>query len=146
MRGDLTLPRPAEAFLPHRKPMRLVETLVSFNGEAGQVEACLGADSLFAGADGFLDEAVLIELLAQSYAVIKGYEDLLQGKEISEGYLVGVKKLRVSGRAPAGTKLQVTIRTVGSFEKFAIAEGQVACGGVILASGTVKLWVAGGTA
>lgn len=146
MKDALTLPQPAEAFIPHRPPMRLVDALACFREETAVVEACLGADSLFAHADGALDEAVLIELLAQGYAVIKGYEDRLQGKEISEGYLVGVKKLRVARQARVDEKLSICIRTIGSFEKFALAEGRVECCGETIASGTVKLWIAGGAA
>ena len=143
---ELTLPKPAEAFIPHRLPMRLVDTLISYGENAGLVEACPGADSIMADADGALDETALVELLAQGYAVIKGYEDLLEGKEISEGYLVGVRKLRVPGRARAGERLLIRIRTVGSFERFAIAEGEIESRGESIASGTVKLWVAGGAA
>ena len=142
-RTELALPKPAEAFIPHRLPMRLVDTLIWYGENAGLVEACPGADSMMVDADGALEETALVELLAQGYAVIKGYEDLLQGKEISEGYLVGVRKLRVTGRAKAGERLLIRIRTIGSFERFAIAEGEIEYCGQSIASGTVKLWVAG---
>jgi 3-hydroxyacyl-[acyl-carrier-protein] dehydratase len=143
MKNNLTLPLPAEAFLPHRPPMRLVDTLVSYDDATGVIEARPPADSLLVDADGTLDEAALVEMLAQGYAAIKGYEDQLQGKEISEGYLVGVRKLHVTGRARAGERLLIRIRTVGSFDKFAIAEGEIERGTDTIASGTLKLWIAG---
>lgn len=143
MKIDLTLPMSAEAFIPHRLPMRLIDTLVSYENAAGVIEARPAADCLLVDADGALDEAALVEILAQGYAAIKGYEDLLQGKEISEGYLVGVRKLQLKGRARAGERLLVRIRTVGSFERFALAEGEIERGGETLASGTIKLWVMG---
>lgn len=141
MNLDLTLPMPAEAFIPHRPPMRLVDTLLSWEGTTGEIEATPAIDNLLVGSDGILDEAALVELLAQGYATIKGYDDLLQGKEISEGYLVGVRKVRMVGRALAGEKLLIRIRTVGTFEGFAVADGEIERGGELIASGTIKLWI-----
>ena len=143
MNINLTLPTPAEAFIPHRRPMRLVDTLISHEEAGGMVEATVAADSVLVNADGSLDEAAFVELLAQSYAVIKGYDDTLHGKAISEGYLVGARKVRVTGRAYAGDKLQISIRTVGCFEGFAVTEGEVVRGEEILASGSIKLWIVG---
>jgi predicted hotdog family 3-hydroxylacyl-ACP dehydratase len=143
MKIDLTLPLPAEAFIPHRPPMRLVETLVSYGDAGGVVEANLDADCLLVDEEGALDEAAFVELLAQGYAVIKGYDDTLHGKAISEGYLVGVRKMRITGSARAGERLLVTIRTVGSFEGFAVAEGEVVRGTETIASGSIKLWIVG---
>ena len=147
MKIDLTLPLPAEQFIPHRPPMRLVERLLSYGDGAGVVEAILAEDSLLVASDGTLDPVALVELLAQGYAVIKGYDDRLQGKEISEGYLVGVRKLCIVGQAHAGEPLLIRIRTIGSFEGFAVAEGEIAGATAIIASGTIKLWIvgAGGT-
>src|SRR5689334_6899018 len=117
---DLTLPMPAETFIPHRPPMRLVDTLVSYEEMSGVVEAKPEAGSLLVNGAGKLDEVALVELLAQGYAVIKGYDDLYRGKQISEGFLVGVKRFRITGTAHAGELLRVHIRTVGSFEGFAV--------------------------
>lgn len=143
MTNDLTLPMPAEGFIPHRPPMRLVENLLSCDDGAGEVEALLAADSILVASDGTLDAVALVELLAQGYAVIKGYDDRRQGKEISEGYLVGVRKLHISGRARAAERLLVRIRIVGSFEGFAVVEGEIASATGIIASGTIKLWIVG---
>ncbi len=143
MKNDLTLPMPAEALIPHRLPMRLVDTLISYGDAAGVVEARPAADCILVDADGALDEAAFVELLAQGYAVIKGYDDKLQGKDVSEGYLVGVRKLRVTGRARAGERLLVRIRTVGTFEGFAVAEGKIERAAETIASGSIKLWIVG---
>jgi predicted hotdog family 3-hydroxylacyl-ACP dehydratase len=141
MNNNLTLPMPAETFIPHRLPMRLVETLISFDNTAGVVEANVASDCILVDAAGTLEEVALVELLAQGYAVIKGYSDLLQGGQISEGYLVGIRKLRVTGQARAGERLLIHIRTVGSFEGFAVAEGEVERDSETIASGTIKLWI-----
>lgn len=144
MNSNLTLPMPAATFIPHRPPMQLVETLISCGDAAGVIEARLPADSVLANSDGTLDEVTLVELLAQSYAVIKGYDDMSHGDAIKEGFLVGIRKLRITGRASACEKLRIQIRTVGSFEGFAVAEGEILAGGEIIASGSIKLWIVDG--
>lgn len=144
MNNNLTLPVRAEVFIPHRPPMRLVDTLISYEEVGGLVETTIPADCILADPDGALDEAAFIELLAQSYAVIKGYDDTLHGKDISEGYLVGVRKMRITGRANAGDKLLIRIRTVGCFEGFAVAEGEIVCAEETIASGSIKLWIVSG--
>jgi 3-hydroxyacyl-[acyl-carrier-protein] dehydratase len=141
MNNDLSLPQPAERFIPHRAAMRLIDTLISRSETTGVIDATPGADCLLVAADGFLDEAALVELMAQGYAAIRGYDDLVQGREISEGYLVGVRKFRVAARARAGQRLLVRIRTVGSFEAFAVAEGEIERDGETIACGTIKLWI-----
>ena len=137
------LPIPAERIIPHRPPMRLVDTLLSCADGSGVAEACLPADSLLAGADGDIDAAALVELMAQSYAAVKGYDDLLRGKPPGKGFLVGMRKMDICGKARAGERLRISIRTVGVFENFAVVEGAVARGGDTLAAGTLKLWIAG---
>ena len=148
MNINLTLPAPAEAFIPHRQPMRLVDAIIAHEDAGGLVEATITADCILVNSDGSLDEAAFVELLAQSYAAVKGYDDTLQGKEVSEGYLVGARKVRVIGRAYVGDKLQIRISTVGSFEGFAVTEGEIVRDEEVIASGTIKLWIvaSGGTA
>jgi len=136
------LPMPADRILPHRPPMRLVDTLLSCENGSGEAEACIQAHSFLAGGDGGIDEAALIELIAQAYAAVKGYDDLAHGKPPGKGFLVGMRKIRITGKARAGDRLRISIRTVGVFANFAVVEGAVARGGETLASGTLKLWLA----
>lgn len=141
MTEDLALPISARRFIPHRPPMQLVDSLLEYADQGGVIEATVAPDSPLVDGDGSLDEVALVELLAQGYAVLKGYDDVLCGREISRGYLVGVKKLAVAGRAAAGDRLLVRIRTVGRFEGFAVADGEVEREGVVIAHGTIKLWI-----
>jgi predicted hotdog family 3-hydroxylacyl-ACP dehydratase len=141
MNLDFTLPMPADAFIPHRPPMQLVDTLLSFDNAAGVVEAIPKQDCLLVNREGELDPVALVELLAQGYATIKGYADLSSGGEISEGFLVGVRKFRITGTARVGDRLLIKIRTIGSFEGFAVAEGEIERDGEVIAGGSIKLWI-----
>jgi len=143
---DLTLPMAAEQLMPHRLPMRLVDTLLDYEGQGGTVEALLAADGLLVGDDGRLDEVTLAELLAQSYAVVKGYGDRLTGNPVREGFLVGIKEVVFERPVFAGERLRISVRTVASVEGFAVAEGEVLRGDEQVAHGSLKLWIPEGEA
>jgi len=137
----LTLPMDAEKIVPHRLPMRLVDRLLEADGKNGVVEACVAADSPLVSRNGELEEVALIELMAQSYAAIKGYSDLTCGRPIKQGFLVGVKKLVRLQSARAGNLLRINIRTVAELDDFSVTEGEIWCGTEMISHGEIKLWV-----
>ncbi|MGE5284250.1 MAG: 3-hydroxyacyl-ACP dehydratase [Actinomycetota bacterium] len=131
----------AERLLPHRAPMRLVDTLVSAGDRCAVTESFLPRSAIIADAEGRIDEVAFVELIAQSYAAFKGYSDRMDGKPPGEGFLVGVRRLGITGSAYAGDRLQTSIRTVAAIGGFAVVEGAVTRGDETLASGTLKLWL-----
>lgn len=135
------LPMPAERLIPHRKPMRLVDTLLSVDEDCGVTETVLPPDGVMADGEGKLHEVAFMEMIAQSYAAFKGYRDLVEGRPAGEGFLVGVRHLEFTGRAYAGDRLLTTIRTVASFGGFAVVEGCVTRRDETVASGIIKLWL-----
>jgi len=139
--NPITLPLAAERLIPHRAPMRLVDTLVSVNDGCAVAESVLPQSTMMADREGRIDEVAFMELIAQSYAAFKGYMDRMDGKPPGEGFLVGVRHLEISGTAHAGDRLLTSIRTVAEFGGFAVVEGTVTRGDETLASGTLKLWL-----
>jgi predicted hotdog family 3-hydroxylacyl-ACP dehydratase len=131
----------AERLIPHRAPMRLVDTLVSVNDGCAVTESVLPRFAMMADREGKIDEVAFMELIAQSYAAFKGYMDRMDGKPPDEGFLVGVRNLEVTGRAYAGDRLLTSIRTVAALGGFAVVEGAVTRGDETLAAGTLKLWL-----
>jgi len=133
---------PASLLIPHRMPMRIVDTLLSAHEGCGVTESVLPRTSMMADREGRLDEVAFMEMIAQSYAAFKGYMDLLEGRHAGEGFLVGVRRLEVTGRAYAGDRLLTSIRTGASFGGFAVVEGCVTRGDEPVASGIITLWLA----
>ena len=131
----------AERLIPHRAPMRLVDTLVSVNDGCGLTESVLPRSTPMADGEGKIDEVAFMELIAQSYAAFKGYMDRVDGKPPGEGYLVGASDLEITGTAYAGDRLLTSVRTVTTFGDFAVVEGGVARDGETVASGTITLWL-----
>ena len=131
----------AERLIPHRAPMRLVDTLVSADDGCAVAESVLPRSAMMADGEGKIDEVAFVELIAQSYAAFKGYMDRMDGKPPGEGFLVGVRHLEITGTAYAGDRLLTSIRTVAAIGGFAVVEGAVTRGDETLAAGILKLWL-----
>ena len=135
------LPISAERLIPHRAPMRLVDTLVSVTDGCAVAESVLPRSTMMADGEGKIDEVACMELIAQSYAAFRGYMDRMNGKPPGDGFLVGVRNLEITGTAYAGDRLLTSIRTVAAFGGFAVVEGAVTRGDETLATGTLTLWL-----
>lgn len=138
---ELTLPLEAEQLVPHRLPMRLVDRLLEVDGKNGRVEARVAQECPLVSADGRLEDVALTELLAQAYAAVKGYCDLVDDQPVKQGFLVGIKKVTWKKSAMAGDCLRVDIRTLAELGDFAVAEGDVWRDDVLLAQGEIKVWI-----
>ena len=141
MTTALHLPVSAGILIPHAPPMRWVERLLAFHGNEGRVETCRLADNPLFSETQALPLFAMTELIAQAYAAVKGYQDLLAGLPVRKGFLVGVRKVelleRVSGRRP----FQVRVRPAGMFSGFYMADGEVFLDDQCIARGSVKVWV-----
>ncbi len=119
----------------------MVETLLAAENGAGSAQAVPRAGHPLVDEDGRLDPAAMIEMIAQTYAAVKGFEDRREGKPVKKGFLVGFKKVRFSGTARQGDRLIINVKTTGTFDDFAVAEGEVVKDGHVLASGTINIWI-----
>lgn len=138
----LPLPQAAENLLPHRPPMMLIDRLLTCQPDrSGSAEVTLRADGVLV--DGTLNRVALVEMMAQTYAAIKGYEDLSQGKPVMEGFLVGIRKARFPVDARVGDCLTIEVANIGSIDGFHMIRASVRRDDTILAEGTLKLWVPG---
>lgn len=137
----MILPQPAHKIVPHRDAMLLIDTLVSSADGAGQAQTVLNDGSIAAAGDGTVLPLIHVELLAQTYAAVRGWELINAGRDFPIGYLVGVQKFEHRIPAPTGTKLRIDVATAGEFEGFAIVEGTVSSGDIVHATGKIKLWI-----
>jgi 3-hydroxyacyl-[acyl-carrier-protein] dehydratase len=137
----LDLPVAADLLVPQRPPMLAIDQLTEFQGGHGVVESTIAPDSIFVSDDGSVEPMVLVELIAQAFAAVKGYEDLLAGKPVDKGFLVEVKRFEVLGIAYGGKSLSIIIEKVGETDDFALAEGKVIQEEEVIASGNVMVWI-----
>ena len=136
-----SLPLSALMLLPHRPPMILVDQLVEFEVGQGSVSATIGANDLFVTQDGTLETVALIELVAQSYATMKGYEDLSNQRSVQRGFLVGSRTFKVLRCPRVGESLMIDITTAAELDSFSVIDGVIRVGDEVIAQGSVKLWL-----
>jgi 3-hydroxyacyl-[acyl-carrier-protein] dehydratase len=139
MNRSLNFPIKAEDLIPHRMPMCLIVRLLSYDGLQGVVESTLLPGSIGLREDGSIEQLVMVELLAQAFAAVKGYADLLDGKPFNKGFLVGVKQFVFQRSAYGKDRLFIFITKTGDVDEFALAEGRVTCGDEVLAFGNVMV-------
>ncbi len=137
---DLSLPMEADSLVPHEPPVRFVARLLEFFGDGGTVEAFVSPENPLLDEIGRADPILMLELMAQAYAVVKGYKERLQGLPPKKGFLVGVKSFRVHEGLRAGDRVLIKLKTLASLGGFTVGEAIVSRGAKEMASGTVKLW------
>jgi predicted hotdog family 3-hydroxylacyl-ACP dehydratase len=138
----MELPLDAELLIPHRRPMQVIDRLNESDGKVGVAETCFDMDSPFViDSSGKIERLVLIELVAQTYAAAKGYEDLSAGKKFSQGYLVGISKAVFHSDAYAGESLLIKVQTKDSFDDFFITVGEVFQQEKLILEASLTIWI-----
>ncbi len=132
--ASLQPPVAAERLLPHASPMLLVEQLISYSPGRAEVTAVAKQDGLFSRADGTVEITALAELVAQSCAALNGYEDIINGRPIRRGFLVGCQNFSVE-------QALVAVELDAAFEEFSVMNGVISVAGRQIAAGSVKLWL-----
>lgn len=146
--NKLELPLPAHDLLPHRKTMLLIETLLSYDQGAGAGTILGGTKqgSLFAGEDekgeeALVEEVVLLEMMAQAYACLRGYEDRLAGRLPGMGFLVGVRRLACHRRVGISEEVTIDVATTAQVETFFLAKAVVKVAQERVAEAELKIWL-----
>lgn len=137
----MAFPVPAKEIIPHRGSMLLLDTLVTAKDGCGTAETTLDETCLTADENGVIAPLTLVELVAQTYAAVKGWDLTESGHDFSIGYLVGVQKFSCDQPARVGELLTINVETYGEFNSFAIIEGTVLQGETVLATAKIKLWI-----
>lgn len=138
---EIQLPVQAEKLLPHRPPMILVDQIIEYRQGSGVVSAVVRSGDLFVGEDGQLEAVALIELVAQSYAAIKGYDDLINQRPVQKGFLVGSRTFKVNRCPHVGEELMIEIDTTAELDSFSVIDGAIRVDDEVIAEGSVKLWL-----
>ena len=142
-------PHTAADLMPHQPPMRLIDAVLSVEPDgSGTAEAVILAHNIFLDRDGALLPEALVELMAQAFAAVSGYIDLLAGRSGRTGYLAGVKKVMFPSpkasqpTVSVGDRLTVAVRPTGEFAGFVIIDAEVRRNDELLVRGELKIWIA----
>ncbi|MBQ9337224.1 MAG: radical SAM protein [Lentisphaeria bacterium] len=107
------LPCDAQPWLPHRPPMTMVRRLLEF-GEWSRIEAEIAPDNRFLR-NGILDPEVIPEIVAQSCAVITGFEE---NDRNLKGMLTGLRSMQIAEPVRSGDRLIVEVRETAQIDNY----------------------------
>lgn len=134
------LPAPAQPFVPQSGPMRVIDTLLSVGERRAEASLTVHPEMPFINDDGSVDEAIYLEMIAQSMAAANGFRERGNGANSGGGLLLGAKKLRINGIARVGDELKVSVVKTAKFGDFGLIEGRITRNGKELARGEVKVY------
>ena len=121
--------------LPHRPPFRLVDRLVSCGPADAVAERRITHDDPLV--EGALPGTLLVEALAQTAA-------LMATAELGEhlGYLVGLRRVTLTGRVVPGDTLRLHARRTGTLGALHRVEAEGRVGDVVVVRGELTLTIA----
>ena len=73
------LSAPAASLIPHRRPVCLIEQLLEVHAREGRAGTLIRDGGLYVNADDVLDRSAYLELMAQTFAALKGWRDRQHG-------------------------------------------------------------------
>ncbi|HAD04626.1 MAG: hypothetical protein A2005_11075 [Desulfuromonadales bacterium GWC2_61_20] len=138
---DFDLPQPAVNFLPHRPPLCLLDELLVCDDSGSRSATQVTATGIMVDAAGALEPVALVEMIAQSFAAMRGYDDQRGGRPVREGFLVGIRHMELHATVSVGDRLEIAVQTSALIGAFAVAEGEVRRGAEVVARGSLKLWI-----
>ena len=130
-----------ETLIPHRLPMRLVESITSVDNVT-IVTSALVRDAWPTVRDGRAQTLILIELIAQTAAVLQGWRERNEGKAGIGGLLVGIPEAKPQAQTiPVGTPLVCTVHISHGAQNYLAFTGQVAgADGVLWLTGSIQAY------
>jgi predicted hotdog family 3-hydroxylacyl-ACP dehydratase len=105
--------RPIEELLPHRAPAIVLDLLREVAEEGCVAEYQVPADCRYLDEEGQLPGWVSLEIMAQAASAFSGHRNLLSGRPVRVGYLLGARSVPVTRPSfPVGAVLEVEVRVL----------------------------------
>lgn len=127
-------------YIPQREPMIMVGDLLSYEETIVTSFFVIEEDNIFIK-DGFFTEAGLLENMAQTAALGKGYEFSLLHKAVPLGFIGGVRNFVVNEIPKVNNKLITTITVKHTMMNVTMADAQVFVNDVLQASCELKIFI-----
>lgn len=130
------------ALIPQREPILMVDRLTDADGDRATTCLTVRADNYFVGADGLMEEAGLVEHIAQSASAFAGLRAAGQGATAPPvGYIGEVKKFCCLRRPRVGETLLTTIEMGAEAGGVTLLAGETRAGGETIAATQLKIFV-----
>ena len=133
---------PVDTLVPHKKPMLLVDEILSVTEPDARVKSVVRPEHLFLRADGTLSPEALIETVAQSFAACEAQRRELAGLSTDGGgYMASVREFEDFLPVRAGDELVTRVTLKDDFMGTRIVAGEIFRGAEKVAAGTVYLFM-----
>lgn len=113
-----------QELIPQRHPMVMVDMLIASDEVSTTTCFKVRGDNIFCGS-GKLQEAGLVENIAQTAAARAGYISMQANKEIPVGFIGGIKNLHIHCLPEINTELYTTIQIIAQVFGATVAAGEV---------------------
>jgi predicted hotdog family 3-hydroxylacyl-ACP dehydratase len=118
--------------------MLAVDELIGLSEDEATSRTVIRPDSFFLDARGRVEEALLFEMTAQTFAALAA-----ERSGPNPGVLAAVKKMKGFGRPEVGGAVEVTVRILSQVDDFAVIDGRAVQDGRLLAEGQVTVFIPG---
>ena len=129
------------SLIPQRPPMVMVDALLSYTATTGAAGLTIAADNLFVQ-NGQLQEAGVVEHIAQSIALHKGYYYYLQHQSAPMGYIGSIKRMNIYVLPEVGATLTTELSIIQEFMGVTLVKVRTTIGEELIAEGEMKTVIA----
>ncbi|MBN2480138.1 MAG: hypothetical protein JXB19_00220 [Bacteroidales bacterium] len=112
------------ALIPQRSPMIMVDRLLSCDSKTAVALLEVRESNIFVH-NGCLQEAGIVEFMAQTAAAFTGFKNLTAAKPVTRGYIGAVKNLAIQELPPVNTTLHAEITVENEIVGYTIVNGIV---------------------
>jgi len=124
------------SMIPHKPPMLFIDKLIKSSDNSAIADSLIKADNIFHKQNGFIDESIYPELIAQAAAVNNAY----QQKKVQSGFVVSFRDFKVVKPCKIGQLLTIKIEKIREFEDLSTIKGRIYYRDFLLVEGEVGIW------
>ncbi len=128
------------AIIPQRAPFVMIDTLETCTAENASTTFTVQADNILV-ADGVLQEAALIENIAQTAAAHMGYTCKQENKPVPVGFIGAVQNLVIHSLPLVNDVLQTEIVVKNQVFNATIIAGSIVLNGKLIANCEMKIFI-----
>lgn len=127
-------------YIPQRPPIVMVDKLIQSNESITETSLMIRKDNIFCQ-KGILNEAGIIENIAQTAALRAGYKFKSENQEILLGFIGAVKNLKIHYLPEIDTEIQTVVSLEYKIMDFTIITAKVKCKDQLVAECEMKIFL-----
>lgn len=127
-------------YIPQRAPFVMVSELVSASEEEALTRLYISSNNIFSS-EGYFQESGIIENIAQTAAVMSGYDAVENKGSVKRGYIGSVNNLTIYKLPKVGNCIETSIRVEAKVMNVNIIKGVVKQFGDVVAECEMKIFL-----